>query len=77
MRSPSQRWRDSISECVPPRLVAFVISRVAVDDVEREQPAEAGIADDLHRRMGFQPPREPARGRGLSLDADAERLQAP
>ena len=30
MRSPSQRWRLSIVELTPPRLVAFVITRVRV-----------------------------------------------
>ena len=30
MRSPSQRWRLSIVELTPPRLVAFAITRVRV-----------------------------------------------
>ena len=57
MRSPSQRWRLSIVELTPPRLVAFVITCVLVStaprvgDVERDQPRVAGVADDLDRRM--------------------------
>ena len=77
-RSPSQRCRDSMSERVPPRLVAFSMTRVggldspgcvAVGDVERQEPAEARIADDLHGRVRLQPRRQLARRLGLPLDA--------
>ena len=64
-RSPSQRWRDSMSECdaAQARRVRDHARRrldasrgVAVGDVERHQPAEAGIAHDRHapgaRRAG-------------------------
>ena len=56
MRSPSQRCRLSIVEVTPPRLVALMISlRRGLDgarlgDVERDQAAEAGVADVLDCR---------------------------
>ena len=85
-RSPSQRCRVSITERTPPRLVAFVIScvdvstrprRVAVRDVERHQPPETGVADDLDARVPVEPARELARRLALPLDAQPQRAQAP
>ena len=64
MRSPSQRWRLSIVELTPPRLVAFVISaragldRARVGDVERDQAGEARVADALDRRVLVEAARE-------------------
>ena len=51
------------------------LPRVA-GDVEREQPAEARIADGLDLRMGLEPARELGGGLGLPPDAELERLQA-
>ena len=81
-RSPSQRWRLSIVEFTPPRLVAFVITRVArldrarVGDVERDQAREARVADALDGRMLVQAECELGRRRGDQPHPALERVEA-
>ena len=48
-----------------------------VGDVEREQAAEAGVADDLDRRMGLELLHERLRVRGDPLHPHWQRLEAP
>ena len=50
-------------------------SRVRVGDVEREEAAEAGIANDGHGRMALEPLGDRGRALRLSRDAHLERLQ--
>ena len=82
MRSPSQRWRPSIEEWTPPRLVALTISEVdgldgrGVRDVEGDQAAVAGVAHALHRRVGLEPPGELGRGLRMAPHPRLERRQA-
>src|SRR5204862_448263 len=49
--------------------------RLRIGHVEGEEPAEAGVADNLDRRMGAQPLGEEAGGLGLPPHAEFERLQ--
>ena len=83
MRSPSQRHRLSIDEATPPerRLVRDQLrrrldrARVAVCDVEGDQPAEARVADALHARVALEPPGEVACRLGLAAHPHLQRLQ--
>ena len=83
MRSPSQRWRPSIDERTPPRLVAFTIRRrrrldgQRVGDVERDQAAVAGVAHAFDRGVRLEPPRELGRGLGMAAHARLERRETP
>ena len=71
-RSPSQRWRVSISEWTPPRLVAFVITRVEVST--RRAAAPSATSNDMsppkpgiaHDRDGAGARRAGARARARS-----------
>ena len=87
IRSPSQRWRASSFDRVPPRLVAFSISvdarstrprGVAVGDVERDEEGEARVADGLDSRVRREALREqraplPPAGRGAPRASSSPR----
>ncbi len=84
-RSPSQRERASMRDVTPPRLVAFTISVVdrldaarglGVCDVEREQAAEARVADGLDRAIRLELLGDRRRARRLSREPHLERLDA-
>ncbi len=82
--SPSQRARASMREVTPPRLVMFAIERgrgldpargVGVGDVEREEAAEARVANDRHRRVPAEALDDVLRRRGLPREAHLQRLE--
>ena len=85
-RSPSQRWRVSIVEWTPPRLVALTISCRRGLDPPRRAPSATSNEMQCRRSRDSgrsRPPRAPRaappsvrRRLGLARDADLERLQA-
>ena len=81
IRSPSRRYRLSIVELTPPRLVALMITRVRVStrrgvgDIERDQPRVSGVADELHRGVPAEASRDLGRRLGDAAHAALERVE--
>ena len=85
--SEACRRRRSISDSTPPRLVACVHSRVgrrdplgtlgAAGHLDRDDRAEAGVADPLHARVAGQASREVGRVGAGALDPQVHGAHAP